>query len=148
MNNLYQFYPQVTTAVLQFCNVNFSLKTGPEVDSWWWWPLMATIQCAGKTFSEQKYFTNFILGLPLDHSNTDKSLQPGRKVSLKPLKAQVGGHVYMKLLNDNYVCKPLNDREVKFYQNTPKNLLQHVPKYLGTVQIQQQQQLEEDTNYR
>ena len=46
----------------------------------------------------------------------------------------------MKLLNDNHVCKPLNDREVKFYQNTPKNLLQHVPKYLGTVQIQQQQQ--------
>jgi len=82
-----------------------------------------------------------------DHSNPDKSLQPGRKVSLKPLAAQVGGHVYMKLLNDNYVCKPLNDREVNFYQNTPKNLLQHVPKYLGTVQIQQQQ-LEEDTNCR
>ena len=69
-----------------------------------------------------------------------KSLQIGKKVSLSPLKAQVGGHVYMKLLNDNHVCKPLNDREVKFYQNTPKNLLQHVPKFLGTVQIQQQQQ--------
>ena len=69
-----------------------------------------------------------------------KSLQIGKKVSLAPLKAQVGGHVYMKLLNDNHVCKPLNDREVKFYQNTPKNLLQHVPKFLGTVQIQQQQQ--------
>ena len=69
-----------------------------------------------------------------------KSLQIGKKVSLSPLKAQVGGHVYMKLLNDNHVCKPLNDREVKFYQNTPKMLLQHVPKFLGTVQIQQQQQ--------
>ena len=73
-------------------------------------------------------------------SEYTKSLQPDKKLTLKPLKAQVGGHVYMKLLNDNHVCKPLNDREVKFYKNTPKNLLQHVPKYLGTVQIQQQQQ--------
>ena len=77
-----------------------------------------------------------------------KSLQIGKKVSLSPLKAQVGGHVYMKLLNDNHVCKPLNDREVKFYQNTPKNLLQHVPKFLGTVQIQQQQQHNGESSIR
>ena len=77
--------------------------------------------------------------ITLSECSSDLTAQPDKRVSLKPLKAQVGGHVYMKLLNDNHVCKPLNDREVKFYKSTPKNLLQHVPKYLGTVQIQQQQ---------
>jgi len=42
----------------------------------------------------------------------------------------------MKLLNDTQVCKPLNQREEKFYQNIPKNLQEHVPKFLGTVKIQ------------
>ena len=64
------------------------------------------------------------------------SLQLGQNFSLKPLQAQVGGHVYMKLLNDTQVCKPLNQREEKFYQNIPKNLQEHVPKFLGTVKIQ------------
>ena len=64
------------------------------------------------------------------------SLQLGQNFSLKPLQAQVGGHVYMKLLNDTQVCKPLNQREEKFYQNIPKNLQEHVPKFLGTVSIQ------------
>ena len=69
---------------------------------------------------------------------SNKTFLPGKKVSLKPLQAQVGGHVYMKLLNDNHVCKPLNEREVRFYRNTPKNLVQHVPKFLGTFQVQPQ----------
>jgi len=71
-------------------------------------------------------------------TNLDKtnSLQLGQNLCLKPLKAQVGGHVYMKLLNDSQVCKPLNQREEKFYQNIPKNLLDHVPQFLGTVEIE------------
>ena len=55
------------------------------------------------------------------------------EASLKPLKAQVGGHVYMKILNDQYVCKPLNERELHFYQNIPKNLADHVPAFQGTL---------------
>lgn len=69
-------------------------------------------------------------------TNHSKSLLLGQNVSLKPLKAQVGGHVYMKLLNDSQVCKPLNQREAEFYQNIPKTLLEHVPVFLGTVNIQ------------
>jgi len=42
----------------------------------------------------------------------------------------------MKLLNDSQVCKPLNQREAEFYQNIPKTLLEHVPVFLGTVNIQ------------
>ena len=57
------------------------------------------------------------------------------EASLKPLKAQVGGHVYMKILNDKYVCKPLNERELQFYQNIPKNLADHVPAFQGTLVV-------------
>ena len=57
------------------------------------------------------------------------------QLSLKPLKAQVGGHVYMKILNDQYVCKPLNERELQFYQNIPKLLVEHVPAFQGTLMV-------------
>jgi len=55
------------------------------------------------------------------------------ELSLKPLKAQVGGHVYMKILNDKFVCKPLNERELQFYQNIPQILVEHIPRYQGTI---------------
>jgi hypothetical protein len=57
------------------------------------------------------------------------------ELSLKPLKAQVGGHVYMKILNDHYVCKPLNERELQFYQNIPTKLADHVPAFQGTLVV-------------
>ena len=76
-----------------------------------------------------------LTNLDYDQDNTN-TLQLGHDLSLKPLKAQVGGHVYMKLLNDSQVCKPLNQREEKFYQNIPKSLLDHVPQFLGTVEVE------------
>ena len=76
-----------------------------------------------------------LTNLDYEQDNTN-TLQLGQNLCLKPLKAQVGGHVYMKILNDSQVCKPLNHREEKFYQNIPKNLLEHVPQFLGTVQIE------------
>ena len=76
-----------------------------------------------------------LTNLDYDQDNTN-TLQLGQDLSLKPLKAQVGGHVYMKLLNDSQVCKPLNQREEKFYQNIPKSLLDHVPQFLGTVEVE------------
>ena len=57
------------------------------------------------------------------------------ELSLKPLKAQVGGHVYMKILNDKYVCKPLNERELQFYQKIPKTLADHVAAFQGTLVV-------------
>ena len=39
----------------------------------------------------------------------------------------------MKKLGEKFVCKPLNRREAKFYQNLPKQLYDLVPKYHGTV---------------
>jgi hypothetical protein len=72
-------------------------------------------------------------------SNSDFALRQFKfhpdELSLKPLKAQVGGHVYMKTLNDQYVCKPMNERELQFYQNIPTNLADHVPAFQGTLVV-------------
>lgn len=54
--------------------------------------------------------------------------------NFKTLYSQVGGHVNMKILNETLVCKPLNKREVKFYQHLPRQLYDFVPRYHGTVQ--------------
>lgn len=55
------------------------------------------------------------------------------EINLYPLNNQVGGHTRLLLLNDKTVIKPLNFRELEFYQNIPKNDdIQHfVPKYKG-----------------
>lgn len=55
------------------------------------------------------------------------------EINLYPLNDQVGGHTRLLLLNDKTVIKPLNIRELEFYQNIPGNDIQHfVPKYKGT----------------
>jgi len=41
----------------------------------------------------------------------------------------------MKILNERYVCKPLNTREVSFYQKLPEELIGLVPAYHGTVSL-------------
>eukprot|EP00092_Neocalanus_flemingeri_P089344 GFUD01113053.1.p1 GENE.GFUD01113053.1~~GFUD01113053.1.p1 ORF type:complete len:346 (+),score=69.72 GFUD01113053.1:48-1085(+) len=53
--------------------------------------------------------------------------------NLRPLHAQVGGHVGMKIFDDRYVCKPLNRRELQFYQAIPRQLSQLVPGFVGTL---------------
>lgn len=55
------------------------------------------------------------------------------EINLYPLSNQVGGHTRLLLLNDKTVIKPLNFRELEFYQNIPGNDIQHfVPNYKGT----------------
>ena len=41
----------------------------------------------------------------------------------------------MKILNERYVSKPLNMREVSFYQKLPEELIGLVPAYHGTVSL-------------
>lgn len=54
------------------------------------------------------------------------------EINLYPLSNQVGGHTRLLLLNEKTVIKPLNIRELEFYQNIPGNDIQHfVPKYKG-----------------
>ncbi len=43
-------------------------------------------------------------------------------VALEPFLHQVGGHFPMVTLDEDTVCKPLNDREHKFYRTLPAAL--------------------------
>ncbi|XP_076221531.1 inositol hexakisphosphate kinase 1 isoform X2 [Nomia melanderi] len=56
------------------------------------------------------------------------------EVALLPLKNQVGGHTRLLLLNQNTICKPLNCRELDFYQNIPQDIQIFVPKFKGIMQ--------------
>ncbi|KAJ6647286.1 Inositol hexakisphosphate kinase 2 [Pseudolycoriella hygida] len=62
-----------------------------------------------------------------DHENDDE-------VALHPLNNQVGGHTRLLLLNQSTVIKPLNIRELDFYQNIPSDIQMFVPKYKGVMQ--------------
>lgn len=58
-------------------------------------------------------------------------IEDGDEVSLKPLHDQVGGHTRLLLLNSATICKPLNPRELDFYENLPADIQEFVPSYKG-----------------
>ncbi|KAI5633661.1 inositol polyphosphate kinase domain-containing protein [Phthorimaea operculella] len=47
---------------------------------------------------------------------------------------KVGGHTRLLVLNDSTVIKPLNIRELHFYQNIPEDIQGFVPRYKGVMQ--------------
>lgn len=47
------------------------------------------------------------------------------------MTVQVGGHTRLLVLNDSTVIKPLNIRELHFYQNIPEDIQNFVPRYKG-----------------
>lgn len=55
----------------------------------------------------------------------------GESIKLCSLYFQVGGHTRLLLLNQSTVIKPLNIRELDFYQNIPSDIQMFVPKYKG-----------------
>lgn len=57
-----------------------------------------------------------------------------KEISLIPLGNQVGGHTRLLMLNDRTICKPLNPRELDFYQNIPQEIQTFVPQYKGVMQ--------------
>ncbi|XP_043524166.1 uncharacterized protein LOC122536123 isoform X7 [Frieseomelitta varia] len=69
------------------------------------------------------------------NTNSSSFLQENdEEVALLPLKNQVGGHTRLLLLNQNTICKPLNCRELDFYQNIPQDIQIFVPKFKGVLQ--------------
>ncbi|XP_019866621.1 inositol hexakisphosphate kinase 1 isoform X2 [Aethina tumida] len=57
------------------------------------------------------------------------------EVDLHPLSNQVGGHTRLMVLNPSTICKPLNFRELDFYQNIQdQDIKSFVPKYKGVMQ--------------
>lgn len=49
---------------------------------------------------------------------------------------KVGGHHTIKLYRDSAICKPLNRRELFFYQQLPDELRSFVPKFEGVVTVE------------
>ena len=68
-------------------------------------------------------------------SPTSASEDPS-SVSLEPFVHQVGGHFPMICLDDEIVCKPLNDREHKFYKTLPRQLKPFAPNFEGTMRVE------------
>ncbi|XP_066140215.1 uncharacterized protein Ip6k isoform X1 [Euwallacea fornicatus] len=61
--------------------------------------------------------------------------QENGEVDLFPLSNQVGGHTRLMVLNSSTICKPLNFRELDFYQNIQdQDIKMFVPKYKGVMQ--------------
>ncbi|PFX33609.1 inositol hexakisphosphate kinase 2-like isoform X1 [Stylophora pistillata] len=56
-------------------------------------------------------------------------------VSLEPFVHQVGGHSSMMKFDDVSVCKPLNQREHRFYEELPSEMHPFTPKYRGVVYV-------------
>lgn len=71
--------------------------------------------------------------LRLEHQQNQ--LDEHGEVDLHPLSNQVGGHTRLMVLNPNTICKPLNYRELDFYQNIQdQDIKMFVPKYKGVMQ--------------
>ncbi|XP_046390371.1 uncharacterized protein LOC124158971 isoform X2 [Ischnura elegans] len=71
-----------------------------------------------------------------DHlAEEDLAEDSAGEVSLFPLSNQVGGHTRLLLLNDGTICKPLNARELNFYQHIPDEIQKFVPKFKGVMQV-------------
>lgn len=66
--------------------------------------------------------------------NNKDLIESDDEVALHPLSNQVGGHTRLLLLNQSTVIKPLNLRELNFYQNIPQDIQMFVPKYKGVMQ--------------
>lgn len=54
-------------------------------------------------------------------------------VPLEPFVHQVGGHSSMMKFDDVSVCKPLNQREHRFYEELPSEMHPFTPEYRGKI---------------
>ncbi|KOX74669.1 Inositol hexakisphosphate kinase 2 [Melipona quadrifasciata] len=86
--------------------------------------------------------------LQCHNTNSSSFLQENdEEVALLPLKNQVGGHTRLLLLNQNTICKPLNCRELDFYQNIPQDIQIFVPKFKGVLQASNSGEVTLDKRY-
>jgi len=69
------------------------------------------------------------------NENDDADSDAG-PVALEPFLHQVGGHFPMVTLDVDTVCKPLNEREHKFYRSLPRALRPFAPNFGGTMQVE------------
>lgn len=68
------------------------------------------------------------------------AVMPGRGakqdfIPLEPFVHQVGGHCSMMKFDDVSVCKPLNQREHRFYEEQPSEMRLFTPEFRGVVYV-------------
>ncbi|KAL3831446.1 hypothetical protein ACJMK2_023197 [Sinanodonta woodiana] len=56
-------------------------------------------------------------------------------IPLAPFVHQVGGHTCVLRLNKSAICKPMVERELKFYRALPDEMKEFAPKFLGEVDV-------------
>lgn len=54
---------------------------------------------------------------------------------LVPYRHQVGGHTAVFQLDNNHICKPINESELNFYKTMPSGLRQWVPKFCYEIEV-------------
>ena len=59
-----------------------------------------------------------------------------RQVRLEPFMHQIGGRSPIVSLNNQMLCKPLNENEQKFYETMEKSLIPYVPRYEGSMMLE------------
>ena len=72
---------------------------------------------------------------PLSSSGNRNSID-SNDVSLEPFVHQVGGHIPMVCLDADTVCKPLIEREHRFYRSIPESLKRFTPRFEGLMHIE------------
>ena len=68
-----------------------------------------------------------------DPSSDSRDASP---IPLEPFVHQVGGHFPMVCLDEDVVCKPLNEREHRFYRTLAPELRPYAPGYEGTMKVE------------
>lgn len=56
-------------------------------------------------------------------------------IALLPFLHQIGGHHIVLQYDDSTICKELNNQERQFYETSPQDLREFLPKYKGTVEV-------------
>jgi inositol-hexakisphosphate kinase len=54
---------------------------------------------------------------------------------LKPYQHQVGGHTAVFQIDNNHICKPINESELNFYKTMPDDLREWVPKFCYEIEV-------------
>ena len=90
-------------------------------------------ECSGQGLQNAVGTTRQISSSNLDGVSTESG-----DVSLEPFVHQVGGSIPMVCLDADTVCKPLIEREHRFYKSLPESLKRFTPQFEGLMHIEMQ----------
>lgn len=87
-------------------------------------------------FSDPEAVENILQITSAKNAPSELGKRQRRRVPLEPFVHQVGGHFPMACLAQATLCKPLNEREYKFYKSMTRSLVPFVPRFEGTMRVE------------